>query len=142
MDMMLSCPPYFDLEVYSDGDGDISAMTWDEFLVSYSAIINEAVKLLKPDTFIVWVITEIRDKKTGLYRNFVGETVNAFEAAGASYYNEIILATPVGSVAQMSEKQFRASRKLGRRHQNVQVFVKGDPKKATAKLDPGIAVVV
>lgn len=135
-DMCLSCPPYYDLEVYSDGDGDISAMTWENFLQNYREIIAATVASLKPNTFVVWVITEIRDKKTGLYRNFVGETVRAFEDAGASYYNEIILATPVGSVAQMSEKQMRASRKIGRRHQNVQIYVKGDPKKATQNLDP------
>ena len=33
-------------------------------------------------------------------------------------------------------KQFEASRKLGKSHQNVIVFVKGDPKAATAAIGP------
>ena len=90
---------------------------------------------LKEDRFAVFVVSEIRDKKTGLYRNFVGETVRAFTDAGLGFYNDIIFATPVGSVAQMVEKQWRASRKVGRRHQNLLVFVKGDPKVAAAVME-------
>ena len=36
-----------------------------------------------------------------------------------------------GSLPIRAGKQFLASRKLGKTHQNVLVFVKGDPKKAT-----------
>jgi hypothetical protein len=47
------------------------------------------------------------------------------------FYNDIILLSPVGNAAMRAGNFFTNSRKLGRIHQNVLVFVKGDPKKAT-----------
>jgi len=61
----------------------------------------------------------------------VGDTVEAFKAAGLNYYNEAILVTAVGSLPIRAGRQFDAGRKLGKTHQNVLVFVKGDGKKAT-----------
>jgi hypothetical protein len=42
-----------------------------------------------------------------------------------------VLITAVGSLPIRINKQFVGARKLGKTHQNVLVFVKGDPKKAT-----------
>jgi hypothetical protein len=61
----------------------------------------------------------------------VPETIKAFQAAGAHFYNEAILVSPVGSLAVRITRQFQVARKLGRTHQNVLIFVKGDAKKAT-----------
>lgn len=126
---MFSCPPYGDLEVYSDNPADLSAQPHETFLANYRAIIAAAVAKLKPDRFAAFVVGDFRCKK-GFYRNFVGETVAAFEAAGARFYNEAILVTAVGSLPVRVGKQFKAGRKLGKTHQNILVFVKGDPKRA------------
>ena len=42
-----------------------------------------------------------------------------------------ILVTAVGSLPIRTGRQFTAGRKLGRTHQSVLVFVKGDPRRAT-----------
>ncbi len=130
-DMVMGCPPYGDLEVYSDLPGDLSAMTHECFLQAYRQIIDVAVGLLKPDRFACFTVGDFRDKK-GHYRNFIGATVQAFLDAGCHYYNEAILVTAVGSLPIRVGKQFVAGRKLGRTHQNVLVFVKGDGKAAAA----------
>lgn len=104
-------------------------MTWAQFCVQYATIIGNACKMLKPDRFATYVVTELRDEK-GLYRRFPDVTVDAFEAAGLRYYNEAILVTSVGSLPVRVGNQFRASRKLGRTHQNILTFIKGDPKAA------------
>lgn len=130
-DFVFSCPPYGDLEVYSDGADDLSAMPHDEFLTAYRVIIGAACGKLKPDRFAAFVVGDFRCKK-GFYRNFVGETVAAFEAAGARYYNEAVLVTSVGSLPVRVGKQFKSGRKLGKTHQNILVFCKGDPKRAAA----------
>ena len=57
-------------------------------------------------------------------------SVAAFEAAGLRYYNEAILITIVGSLPIRVSRSFPAGRKLGKSHQNLLVFVKGDWKKA------------
>jgi hypothetical protein len=86
--------------------------------------------MLKPDRFACFVVGEVRDKR-GHYYDFIGDTVQAFRDAGLAYYNEAILVTQLGSLPIRVGKQFEASRKLGKTHQNVLVFVKGDARKAT-----------
>jgi DNA modification methylase len=128
-DMVFSCPPYADLEVYSNDPKDLSTLAYQEFKAAYFEIIKKTCKLLKNDRFACFVVGEVRDKK-GNYYNFIGDTVQAFKDAGLEYYNEAILITAVGSLPIRAGKQFSASRKLGKTHQNILVFVKGDGKKA------------
>lgn len=128
-DFIFSCPPYADLEIYSDNPKDLSTLNYDDFKKAYFEIIKKSCDRLKNNRFACFVVGEVRDKK-GNYYNFVGDTINAFEAAGLHYYNEAILITPCGSVALRAGKTFSTSRKLGKAHQNVLIFVKGDGKKA------------
>ena len=127
-DMLFSCPPYADLEVYSKDPRDLSTMDYDEFLKVYRIIINKSCAMLKENRFAVFVVGDVRDKK-GVLRNFVNDTIEAFQAAGLHYYNEMILVTSIGSLAIRVSKPFNVGRKVGKHHQNVLVFYKGDPKK-------------
>jgi len=129
-DFVFSCPPYADLEVYSDDPNDLSTLKYEEFRPAYFDIIAKACSRLKQDRFACFVVGDVRDKK-GNYYNFVGDTVEAFRAAGLHYYNEAILVTSVGSLPIRVGRQFASGRKLGKTHQNVLVFVKGDGKRAT-----------
>jgi DNA modification methylase len=132
-DFLFTCPPYGDLEVYSDLENDLSAMEHEQFLVAYKQIIANSVERLKDNSFAAIVVGDFRDKK-GFYRNFVSDTINAYEAAGARLYNEAILSTPVGTACLRVTKQFNAARKLAKTHQNILVFCKGDPRKAADKI--------
>lgn len=134
-DMVFSCPPYADLEVYSDDPNDLSTLKYEDFKPAYFDIIAKACGRLKDNRFACFVVGDVRDKK-GNYYNFVGDTVEAFKAAGLHYYNEAILVTSVGSLPIRAGKQFASGRKLGKTHQNVLVFVKGDGKKATQACGP------
>ena len=134
-DFVFSCPPYADLEVYSDDPADISTMDYPDFLAAYRDIIAKSCAKLKPDRFACFVVGDLRDKK-GNYRNFVGDTVEAFRAAGMELYNEAILVTAVGSLPIRVGRQFSVGRKLGKTHQNVLVFVKGDGKRAAEACGP------
>ena len=129
-DLIFSYPPYWNLEVYSDDPADLSTLGKDAFFAAYSQIIRDTVARLRDDRFAVWVIGDVRDAG-GFFVNLPGKTVEAFEAAGAKFYNDAILVTAVGSLPIRVGRQFTASRKLGRTHQNVLVFCKGDPKRAT-----------
>lgn len=127
-DMIFSCPPYADLEVYSDDPRDLSNMEYGAFLNAYKIIIQKSCSLLKENRFAVFVVGEVR-AKNGEYYNFVGDTIKAFKDAGLHYYNELILINQIGSLAIRSGNQFNHSRKIGKCHQNVLVFYKGDLKK-------------
>jgi DNA modification methylase len=123
-DLVFTCPPYYDLEVYSKDD--MSALgTYEEFLVQYKEVFKKCVEKLKDNRFLVIVIGEIRNKKTGEYRNFVGDNIRIFNELGLKYYNEIILTTSVGSLPMRAPRQFNQSRKIGKTHQNILTFWKG-----------------
>ena len=129
-DMVFSCPPYADLEKYSDDPADLSNMEYQEFLAAYREIIRKSCAMLKNDRFACFVVGEVRDK-AGIYRGFVNDTIAAFMDAGLDFYNEIILINQAGTLPLRVQKVFNASRKIGKCHQNILIFVKGDPKNAT-----------
>lgn len=131
-DMIFTCPPYADLEVYSDNPLDLSTMEYSEFAEVYSEIIEKAADKLKENRFFVIVVGEVRGK-SGEYYNFVGDTVNACCKAGLQYYNEIVLVTPAGTLPLRAGKIMDSSRKVGKQHQNVLVFYKGNIKDIKAE---------
>jgi tRNA G10 N-methylase Trm11 len=133
-DMIFSCPPYADLEVYSNDKRDLSNMDYQQFIEAYRTIIEKSCKMLKNNRFAVFVVGDIRDKK-GVYRNFVGDTIKAFTDCGMLYYNHLILVNQINSLATRIRRQFQASRKAGKTHQNVLAFYKGEPEEMPAMFE-------
>ena len=132
--LLFTCPPYADLEVYSDDPKDISNMTYSDFKEAYYDIIDKACQALEDDSFACIVIGEVRGKKNdGAYINFVADTIEAFRLAGLHYYNEMILITAIGSLPLRAGRIFSTTRKIGKTHQNILVFAKGSAKAAAQK---------
>ena len=130
VDFIFTCPPYYNLEVYSDDPRDLSNVgTYGEFLQLMGDIMGQAAARLKPERFAAIVVGNIRGKD-GYYHDLVGDTVRLFEAAGLRYYNEAVLITPTGTLPVRAARGFEVSRKLGKGHQNVLIFSKGDARKA------------
>lgn len=126
-DLLFSCPPYFDLEVYSDLANDASNQKeYKDFLKILDNAFTDSLKCLKQNRFAVIIVGDVRDKK-GFYRRFVDDVKDIFKNNGVQLYNELILVNFVGSLCVRAEKLF-TSRKIGKVHQNVLVFFKGDPK--------------
>lgn len=121
-DMVFSCPPYADLEVYSDLDGDISNKPYKDFLLLYESIIEKSCKLLKSGGYACFVVGEVRDKN-GYYIGFVPDTIKAFEKAGVKFYNEAILLNAIASASMRANGNMK-SQKLVKVHQNVLIFKK------------------
>jgi len=127
-DFIFSCPPYFNLEVYSDLPGELSAMKqYEDFTLKYNRIVEKAVGKLRPNRFACFVVSNIRNSKTGYFYNFVADTADAFASAGAWLYNEAVLINPAGTLPIRVSRQFPVSRKLGKSHQNILIFFNGDP---------------
>ncbi len=121
-DFVFSCPPYADLEVYSDLKGDISNMPYIEFMKAYEEIIAKSCNLLKSGGYACFVVGEVRDKK-GNYIGFVPDTINAFRKCGMKFYNEAILLNTIASASMRANGNMK-SQKLVKVHQNVLVFKK------------------
>ena len=127
IDLVFTCPPYFDLEVYSDKENDLSNMPFEEFEKNYTLILQKSFKKLKNNRFGIIVIGDVRDKK-GYYRNLIDITKKAICNENIGLYNDIILLQVVGTASLRAEGQFKASRKVVKVHQNVLVFYKGNIK--------------
>ena len=129
-DLSFTCPPYYNLEVYSNEKGDLSNMqTYEEFLDFYGQIIKKTIDKTKDNRFIIYVVSNFRDDK-GAMRDFVGDTIRLHtKHPNVVLYNEIILANAIGTLPVRVSGQFPKNRKVGKRHQNVLVFYKGDMEK-------------
>ena len=98
--------------------------SYENFLVAYRQIIGEAVARLAPNRFAVFVVGEIRDEH-GFCRNFVSDTIAAFQEHGARLYNNAIMMLPLASLPMRANASFNATAKLGTCHQNILVFWNG-----------------
>jgi DNA modification methylase len=122
-DFLFSCPPYADLEVYSDLPDDLSNMNYKDFLSKYCSIIRKSLELLKPNSYACFVVGDVRDKQ-GYYLDFISDTKKAFINSGAKLYNEAILLNSVGTASMRANRIFSAGQKLVKIHQNVLIFKK------------------
>lgn len=127
-DFLFSCPPYFDLEKYSDLPNDASNQKeYKDFLKILDIAFSASIKCLKNDRFACIVIGDVRDSK-GFYRRLPSSICEIFESNGMKLYNEIILFEMIGRKALTANRNF-ITRKNPKVHQNVLVFYKGDVKK-------------
>jgi len=122
-DFIFSCPPYMDLEKYSDLPDDLSNMSDKNFIAKYLSIIKKACSKLKKGGLACFVVGDIRDKKTGYYKNFVTITNIVFNKAGMKLYNEAILLNAITTACMRANGNMK-SKKLVKVHQNVLVFIK------------------
>lgn len=118
--------------IFSVAALELGSGSYAKFKRTYRQTIKKSCDLLTDNSFACMVVGEVRNAD-GNYHNFVGDTVEAFKAAGLSFYNEAILLSPAGTLSMRTRKPFEGSRKLGKTHLNVLVFVKGDAKLAAER---------
>lgn len=123
-DFLIACPPYADLEQYSDDPRDISTMDYSDFISVYGQIIAKFIKKLKDNTFACFVVGDVRDKN-GFYYDFISDTKKIFINNGMKLYNEMILIESMATGA-LRAHNFTVGRKVVKGHQNVLVFYKGE----------------
>jgi hypothetical protein len=124
-DLFFTCPPYGDLEKYTEDYRDLSNMSFENFLINYQKIIELGCKKLKNNRFAVFVVGDFRDE-IGFYRSLVALTIQTFLNLGIRLYNELILLNSIGSAPMRASMAFR-NRKMVKVHQNVLIFFKGNP---------------
>lgn len=132
-DFIFTCPPYYDLEKYTNNPSDLSNMNADAFDKKYYSILKKAAAKLKDNRFFAVVVSEVREQsitgnyKIGKYRGLVWKTIKACEEAGLHFYNDMILFNSQHQAARVVDTYFKRNRKVASVHQNILVFVKGNP---------------
>lgn len=125
-DLVFTCPPYGDLERYSDDVTDLSTMKPRDFQAAYTQILVQAAAKLKPNRFMAVVVGNYRDSE-GFYVDLVGMTIAAAKLGSCHLYNDAVIVTPLGTLPMRTAGHFPKGRKLGKAHQNLLVFFKGEP---------------
>jgi hypothetical protein len=138
-DAIVTCPPYGNLEVYSDDPRDLSTMEYPEFISAFAGIMRKSVDLLKDDRFISLLVGDFRGPD-GTHYGFPADVVKIMQECGTPLYNDAVLLTRTSSLAIRAGRQFDAARKLGMAHQHLLVFVKGDWAEATRACGPVVSV--
>lgn len=123
-DMGFTCPPYWNLEQYSNLDQDLSNLkTYEEFNAGMAFCAQSYFEALKPGAFCCLVVGPFRNKKTKELIDFPAHTVENFREAGFFFHQQIILSKNFASAAVRSSNAWR-TKKLVPCHEFLQVFRK------------------
>ena len=142
-DFIFTCPPYYDLEVYSDNTSDLSTMSEHRFDTKYERIIYKSATKLKENRFFGIVVSEVRNTSTtgsysiGNYRKLVSKTIGMCEKHGLKFYNDMVLFNSQHQASRVGKTYFDRNRKIPSVHQNILIFVKGNPDIATEEIKGG-----
>ncbi len=145
-DFIFTCPPYHDLEIYSNNPKDISNMSYNQFLASLNSILTHSVSKLKNNRFVGIVVSEIREPSTtgnykiGKYKGFIPSVIEMCVKMGLSFYNDMILYNSQGQASRVAKTYFDRNKKIASVHQNVLIFVKGNPDIATEEINGGAPI--
>ena len=131
-DFIIGCPPYYDLENYSENPNDLSNLSTGEFDAAMRDTLHAADKLLANNRFAAFVVGAVRDKR-GVLRDMKKCMIDAAPDTW-TLANDAVLLTTVGTAAVRAPRQFTATRALSRTHQDILVFVKGSRKEAAQRL--------
>jgi DNA modification methylase len=138
-DFAISCPPYYDLEQYSDLPNDLSNMpdykTFDESMLRCA---QAHFRVMKPGAFVCIVTCPFRvggNKDENELRDFPGDTISNFREAGFMLWQKIVLSRNFASAACRSTTSWKG-KKLVPRHEELLVFRKPEEaKRKRLKLD-------
>ena len=122
-DFAFSCPPYFDIERYSDLREDLSNMrSYGEFNAGIALSAEAHFRIVKPGAFVCWVVGNFRDK-SGELIDFCGDTIQNFREVGFIFWQEVVLTKNFASAAKRSTNSWKGH-KLVPCHEFLLVFRK------------------
>lgn len=122
-DFVFSCPPYYDLEVYSDLAGDLSnANSYDEYLCMLKNVLQNCYDVLKKNCFAVFVVGNFRNKK-GELENLNGDLITKAKDVGFKLWDELIW-MGASNVALTRCGKFEKNRKSVRMHEYIIILKK------------------
>ena len=142
-DFVFTCPPYYDLEVYSDDMNDLSTLSERNFDIKFDKILYKSILQLKQNRFFGIVVSEVRNPSTtgnysiGNYRKLVSKTIQMCESHGLKFYNDMVLFNSQHQSSRVGKTYFDRNRKIPSVHQNILIFVKGNPDIATEEIKGG-----
>lgn len=122
--LLFTCPPYGDLERYSDDPRDLSTMDYRDFLDALSKSLRR--HMLGCTGFAVIVCNSFRSKRSGNYHGLHPLPADITKAISRSdrwvLWDDCVFLTALGTVPVRASHNWKRGHKLGRCHQRVLVF--------------------
>jgi DNA modification methylase len=92
VDLIMTCPPYHDLEKYENVEGQLSSIRdYDKFLEKIQECTDNIYRVLKQNKFCAWVCGDWKNQNRGGYFPFHIDSINCFSNSGLSLWDIIIL---------------------------------------------------
>jgi len=121
-DLILTCPPYYNIEKYESVDGQLSdSKTYGEFMEMIDVCAENCYRVARPGSFCVWVVADFRDG--GNLIDFHGDTTQSFKKAGWLYH-DIIIMENISPFAALTQYQSACKRYTPKTHEYILVFRK------------------
>ena len=127
-DLVFTCPPYWNLETYSEQDNDLSSIAdYSDFLTEMSKVYSKCSSLMHDKSYCCFVVADFRDYSEGrkLINHlvpFVSDMIRCGEESGLSLYDKVIVKKPMGTAP--SRLKLWNNRKTVRIHEELLVFKK------------------
>jgi DNA modification methylase len=127
-DLILTCPPYYNIERYESVDGQLSdSKTYEEFMGMIDVCATNCYRVARPGSFCVWVVADFRDKalnnERGNLMDFHGDVTQSFKKAGWLYH-DIIIMENISPFAALTQYQAACKRYTPKTHEYILVFRK------------------
>jgi len=119
----LTCPPYYDLEQYSDLENDLSNQkTYEDFLNLLLKSMKRVYEALEEESLSVWVVGNFRNK-FGALEHLNGDIIKLSKEVGFVLLDEIIF-EGASKVALTRCSKFEKNRKSVRMHEYIIILKK------------------
>ena len=123
-DLVITCPPYWNLEEYNGGEADLSMLgTYEEFLEKIAVSIAYTKRVMKKGAVSCWVVGLMRDDKSNLL--FMNHDLIRIHREMGYFVKEEVVVYPKTSGALTRSNMFlKGNKNLVRVHQYCLVFQK------------------
>jgi DNA modification methylase len=127
-DLIFTCPPYWNLEKYSNNPNDMSTIeNYDVFLDEMKNVYKKCLSFMHDNSYACFVVSDFRDYSNGRKNinrliPFVADMIKTAENAGLVLYDKVILKKPMGTAP--SRVKMWNTRKTVRIHEELLVFKK------------------
>jgi hypothetical protein len=125
-DFILTCPPYYNLETYNGGPGDLSMLpTYDRFIDEMRLVVQEATRIAKRRCTAVWVVGLHRREADGWLLPLHHDITRLHKEAGWRLDEEIIVYHKNNGAIQRVGMFEKGNGHMVRLHEYVMVYQLG-----------------
>lgn len=120
--LVLTCPPYFNIEKYEEVENQLSDCdNYETFLGKITECVGNIKRVLKPGGFCCWVCADWRDSKG--FRQFSNDSINIFKSVGMIPHDTVIIKNN-SPFAALQAGKCASKRITSKTHEFILVFRK------------------